>query len=124
MKEVWTKNLKKALIWFSGYFSFIAFAIVGGYTIIKSDDEDLKKNAKWAFVVTLIFAAIQGFLAIFNYCGGMANNYYGTAAYDFYNYASAIIAIAKIIVFAVFVIVTLFVNNDKKTVVEENKTEE
>ena len=128
MKEVWTKNLKKALIWLSGYLSIIAFAIIGGYTIIKSNDEDLKKNTKWAFVVTLIFTAINAFLQIFNLCGTMSNTYYGSSAYDFYSYTSKIVAIAQIVVYAVFIIISLFVKHDttkaKIETVEENKTQE
>ena len=43
MKKIWTNRWKKALIWFSGYFSLIAFAIVGGYVIVKSEDDDRRK---------------------------------------------------------------------------------
>ena len=50
MKKVWTNRWKKVLIWLSGYLSFIAFAIVGGYTIVKSEDEELKKTTKAAFL--------------------------------------------------------------------------
>ena len=39
MNSNWSKKWKKCLIWFSSYISFIAFAIVGGYVIIKNDDE-------------------------------------------------------------------------------------
>ena len=64
MKEGWTNRWKRLLIWVSGYLSIIAYVIVGGYFMVKSDDEDLKKTAKSAFIVTIIFTAISAFLAI------------------------------------------------------------
>ena len=58
MKEVWSKSWKKILIWACGYVSIIAFAIAGGYAIVKSEDEELKKTAKTCFIVTLVFGYI------------------------------------------------------------------
>ncbi len=107
MKTTWSNKWKKCLIWFSGYFSFIAFAIVGGYAIIKSEDEDLKKCAKASFVVTLIFACLSAFLSIFSNFGGMSESYYNSAAYDFYDIFSKLVNVAKIVVFAVFIIIEL-----------------
>ena len=46
MKEGWTNRWKRLLIWVSGYLSIIAYVIVGGYFMVKSDDEDLKKDCK------------------------------------------------------------------------------
>lgn len=37
---------KKVLVLLSGYINFVAFAIVGGYIFVKSDNEDVKKNGK------------------------------------------------------------------------------
>ncbi len=105
--NTWTNKWKKVLIWFSGYFSFIAFAIVGGYTITKVDDEGLKKTAKEAFIVTLIFAALSAFFSLFNYVGGLTDSYYSSAGYEIYQICSAIVNMAKIIVFAVFIIMAL-----------------
>lgn len=45
------EKLKKVFILLSGYLSFIAFAIVGGYVFIKSDSEELKKTAKLTLIV-------------------------------------------------------------------------
>ena len=113
MKEVWTKNLKKALIWLSGYLTFVAYAIVGGYTIVKSEDEDLKKEAKKAFVVTLIFTAISAFFVIFDQFGGMSSNWYGSGAQKFSNICSRIVSIAKIVVYAIFLLIALFSGKEK-----------
>ncbi len=95
------------MIWFSGYISFIAFAIVGGYTIVKTENEDLKKTTKLAFIVSLIFACLSAFLTIFYNCAGMSDSFYGSGAYEFYDIFSKIVNIAKVIVFAVFIIITL-----------------
>ena len=51
MNKVWTKKWKEVLIWFSGYINFIAFALVGGYTIVKSGDEDLKKAKQYVDIL-------------------------------------------------------------------------
>ena len=112
MKEVWTKKWKKVLIWVSGYFSILAYAIVGGYVIVKSEDDELKRTAKFAFIITLVFTALSAFLSIFNYCGGMATNYYGSGAYEFYSIANSIVGILRIVVFAAFVVITLILDPD------------
>ena len=36
MKNIWNNRWKKALIWLCGYVSLIAYAITGGYVIVKS----------------------------------------------------------------------------------------
>lgn len=112
MSEAWTKKWKEVLIWFSGYVSFIAYAIVGGYIIVKSSDEDLKKTAKKVLIFSLIFSGVSALLLIFNYFGAMANGYYSSGAYRFYVISSNIVNIAKIVVFTVFIIKTL-VKKDK-----------
>lgn len=112
MSEAWTKKWKEVLIWFSGYVSFIAYAIVGGYVIVKSSDEDLKKTAKKVLIFSLIFSGVSALLLIFNYFGAMANSYYSSGAYRFYVISSNIVNIAKIVVFTVFIIKTL-VKKDK-----------
>lgn len=123
MKEIWTKSWKEVLIWFCGYVNLIAFAVVGGYAIVKSDDEALKKTAKTAFIVTLIFTALSALITIYNYCGSFADNYYGSAAYDFYSYATKIVEIARIIVYAVFIILT-FVKNKKNAAQQPEQSAE
>ncbi len=120
MKKEWSNKWKKVLIWFSGYFSFIAFAIVGGYTIVKSEDEELKKCTKTAFIVTLIFACLSAFLTIFSSFAGMSESYYSSAAYDFYDIFSKLVSVAKVVVYAVFIILEL-VKKETVTKVEEVK---
>lgn len=124
MNKVWTKKWKEVLIWFSGYINFIAFALVGGYTIVKSDDEDLKKTTKTAFIVTLIFTAVSALLLIFHYFGSMFNGYYGSGAYDFYSIASNITAIAKIVVYAVFIIMALVKKDKAQSVITQEESAE
>ena len=102
MKEGWTTRWKALFIWLSGYLSIIAFALVGGYAIVKSEEEELKKTAKQAFVVTLIFTLIEMFFSLYSAIGGMTDNYYMSAAYEAYNIMLSIVNIAKIIVFVVF----------------------
>ncbi len=121
MKSNWSNKWKKVLIWFSGYFSFVAFAIVGGYAVIKGNDEELKKTAKTAFIVTLIFACINAFLTIFSSFAGISDNYYISAAYDFYSIFSGLVSVAKIIVFAVFIIIELAKKEEIAADAKENE---
>lgn len=112
------EKLKKVFILLSGYLSFIAYAIVGGYVLVKSDNEELKKTAKLTLIVTLIFTAISAVLLIYNHFGNFFGGYYSSTAYDVYSIITGIVAIAKIIVYAVLIIMVL-VKKDKET--SENK---
>ncbi len=111
MNEGWTKRWKALLIWLCGYLSIVAFALVGGYVIVKSEDEDLKKTTKLAFIVTLIFTAISMFFSIFSSIGSMANNYYSSGAYDVYNILYQVTNIIKIAVYVVFAVIAFFGKN-------------
>ena len=73
MKDCWTRNWKKALVWACGYLSIIAFAVVGGYAIFKSEDAELKQATKKCFIVVLIFAAINAFQSLMNSILGMSS---------------------------------------------------
>ena len=114
MKEGWTTRWKALFIWLSGYLSIIAFAIVGGYAIVKSEDEELKKTAKQALIVTVIFTAISMFLSLYNAIGVMTDGYYASAAYEAYSILSQLTAIAKIIVFVVFAAMSFFKGNGNR----------
>ena len=112
------EKLKKVFILLSGYLSFIAYAIVGGYVLVKSDSEELKKTAKLTLIVTSIFTAISAVLLIYNHFGNFFGGYYSSTAYDVYSIITGIVAIAKIIVYAVLIIMVL-VKKDKE--ISENK---
>ena len=127
MKEVWSRRWKALLIWASGYLSFIAYAIVGGYVIAKSDDEELKDTAKKAFIVTLIFTAISMFFSIYNSIGALSSSYYSSGAYVAYGVLQMIVNIAKIVVYVVFALLSFFnvkVVSDKSEEKAEDKPEE
>ena len=94
-------------MWLSAYISFIAFVVVGGYFYIQKEEEGVQTATKRAFLVTLVFTAIGAFFSIFNYIGGLANNYYSSFAYEFYSICTTIVSVAKIIVFATFIILAL-----------------
>ncbi len=111
MNSTWSNKWKACLIWFSAYISFTAFALVGGYTMVKGDNDELKAVTKKAFIVTLIFAAVSAFLTLFYNFASMSDNYYLSAAYDFYTIATKLVAVAEIVVYAVFILLT-FVKKD------------
>ncbi len=113
MNETWSLKWKKVLILFSGYISFLAFALVGGYTVVKVENEELKKTAKQTFLLVLLFAAISAGLSIFNYIGGFSDRYYNSTAYDFYSILSKLVAIAQILVYALLIIFTLTNKNEE-----------
>lgn len=127
MKEGWSRRWKALLIWASGYLSFIAYAIVGGYVIVKSDDEELKDTAKKAFIVTLIFTAISMFFSIYSSIGALSSSYYSSGAYVAYGVLQMIVNIAKIVVYVVFALLSFFnvkVVSDKSEEKAEDKPEE
>lgn len=108
MDSKWTQKWKEALIWFVAYANVIAFALVGGYVIVKNEDEELKKTTKFAFVVTLAFTAISAFFSLFYNFGSFADSFYGSDAYEFYSVANTVVSILKILVFAGLIVYTLF----------------
>ena len=54
MKEGWTTRWKALFVWLCGYLNIVAFALVGGYMIVKSDDEELKNTSKKVLHLFLI----------------------------------------------------------------------
>ncbi len=125
MNGNWTKNWKRLFIWASAYLSIIAFALVGGYVIVKDEDEGLKKETKIAFVVTLIFTALSAFLSIFYNFGSFGDRFYASKAYDFYDICTKLVVVAKIVVFAGFAIWAFFKKekSEKTKTAEESKAE-
>lgn len=106
MKKIWTNRWKKALIWFSGYFSLIAFAIVGGYVIVKSEDDDLRYTAKNAFFVVLIFAAIDAFISVLSSINSLSG--YNATFANILSWVRFIVLIAETTVYVVFILLSLF----------------
>lgn len=123
MNISWNNKWKSVLVWLSAYLSFIAFVIVGGYFCIKKEEEELQIATKRAFLVTLGFTAISAFFSLFHYIGGLANDYYVSSAYDFYSIGTTIVGIAKIIVFATFIILAI-IKKDAPIASENNDNAE
>lgn len=119
MKNIWNNRWKKALIWLCGYVSLIAYAITGGYVIVKSEDEDLRRTAKTAFIVTLIFTALDAFVSILSSIHGLAG--YNQGFSEFLSWFRFFLQIAKIAVYAVFIILSLF--GGEKEGVDASKAE-
>lgn len=108
----WTCGMKKALIWLSGYLNFIAFAVIGGFVVFKSEDEELKRTAKTAFFVTLIFTVAAALQAVFSGAFSLARDYYNSGLYAFNQYFALVVTIAKIAVYATFIVLA-FVSDGK-----------
>ena len=96
MKEVWSKSWKKVLIWACGFASIVAFAVVGGYAIVK-EDEEVKRSAKNCFIVTLIFLAVNALVSILSGISGFASS----AGFNtFLRWLNFILLFVKIAVYA------------------------
>lgn len=124
MREGWSRRWKALFIWLCGYLSIVAFAITGGYVIVKSEDEELKKTAKAVLIVTLIFTAISMLFSLINSFGSMSTEYVSSNFYQFQSFMSKLVSIAKIIVFAVCGAVSFFKKDNQKLSSNEQKTEE
>lgn len=112
MNITWNNKWKTVLIWLSAYLNFLAFILVGGYFYVKKEDEELQTATKHAFLTTLVFTAISAFFALFNNIGNLTDNYYLSSAYKFYSVCNIIVNIAKVLVFATFIILALVKNNN------------
>ena len=113
---------KKLFVWISAYLSYIAFALVGGYVFVKEEDEDVKKQAKLALFVTVIFACISAVLSIFSLCYNVSSTV-NTGMSDFLRYTNFIVSLGKIITYAVFTILAIVSKNDKQEKTTEKKEE-
>ena len=113
MNNTW----KKVFILLSAYLSAIAFAVIGGVVWYKDkEDEEIRKTLKLALIVTLIFTGIFALLNIFNYIGGLASNYYSSAAYEFYSIMNKLVNIAEIVTFTVLIVKALIDKSENKEV--------
>lgn len=104
MKEVWSKSWKKVLIWACGFVSLIAFAVAGGYAIVKGEDESVKRAAKQCFVVTLIFLAANALISILSSIAGLASS---AGLAEVLQWLNFILLIAKIGIYAAAIVMTL-----------------
>lgn len=103
-------NVVKLLLWISGYVNIIVYALVGGYVLLKCDNEELDKENKKVFLVTAICIAISAFFSIFSACFNFENSY-NSDARKVYNIMTGIYTIARIITYTVFGIIA-FVKTD------------
>lgn len=120
MKETWSKKWKALLIWLSAYINFVAFALVGGYTIVKSEDEELKKTTKKVFVIALLFTIFSAFLTIYSNCMNFSM-YYNETAHKVFNTFNCIYTILRVVTYAVFMLIEFFKKED--ATVEAKKVE-
>lgn len=123
MDKIWTKRWREVFVWLSAYLGIVAFAIVGGYVIAKSEDKELRKKTKFIFIITLIFAAISAFIGMFNSFGNLFDGYLGSNAYNFCRVLESLVFIARTVVYAVFIICA-FVKNKQEVEKQEELEEE
>lgn len=109
MKSDWNNRWKKALIWLSGYLSFIAFALVGGYVVVKCEDKELRKTAKTAFIVTLLFTAIDVFMSLLSRINALAG--YNLVFTNVISWINFVLFLAEIAIYVFAIVVVLFVGN-------------
>lgn len=114
-KGKWTEKLTNVLVWVSGYVSFLAFGLIGGYILIKGNDNQ-KLTSKRVFIVVLMFLAATAVMEVFYNFASLSDNYYGSFAQDFYVIVSKIIEIVRIGVFATFAVLELI--NKKNSAIE------
>ena len=119
MKGLWSQRWKKALIWLSGYLSFIAYALVGGYVIFKSEDKALQRTAKRVFVITLIFAAVDAFMLILSNISAVGANMGMALAW-----IRLFINLAQIGIYATGILLSLFSGGAEKAAEKPQEKEE
>ncbi|HBJ98072.1 MAG TPA: hypothetical protein DDY82_03275, partial [Clostridiales bacterium] len=71
---------------------------------LKTEDEDVKKEVKKVFLISLLFTGLSMLLSLIYNILGLAKS----SSYDFYYVLSRLISIAKIITFVVFGILAFF----------------
>lgn len=118
MKEIWTKSWKRVLIWACGYVSLIAFAIAGGYAIVKGEDAQIKQTAKNCFIVTLIFLAADALVSILSHISGLASSVGFSTALRWINF---LLFLAKTAVYATVIIMILVAAKNEGTSEEKKE---
>lgn len=126
--KVTARNWKKLLVWASAYVNVIVFALVGGYFMLKDDDEEVKRSVKYALLLYLAFTASVAVLNLYSYIGNALDWDYGSWVYELYAALTVLNNIARIVVFATFACIAFFKKNDccckEKAEENEDKPEE
>ena len=103
------KNLsskwQKIIVWFTGYLNVIAFFLAGGFTYLKTEDEDVKGSCKTVFVLLIGFTALEILrMIIYNI---LAVTSVGYDVLNAFNDIALILNVIKAIVFVTFCILDL-----------------
>lgn len=123
MLQLNERKWKKLLLWVSGYVNPLAFVLVGGYFMLKDEDEEVKYSTKWVFWVSLLFIAVGAFLSFCSHIGG-ALDWYGSWVYKLYAGLSVLNNVGRIAIFATCALIAVFKKDDacaKKESVEEKE---
>ena len=104
MEKLSTK-MQKLILWVTSYTSIVALVLCGGYVLCRSEDKEVKKTAVQAFIVNAIFLGISAFLSLLYYLLVTLCHVNGYASAN--NILTALVAMARIIVYAVMVIMLL-----------------
>lgn len=123
MKKVDFSKWKGVFVWLCGAVNIIAFAVVGGYALVKEEDKSVRKTAKTALFVTLVFIAIKAVLALFGYIGGMFDGYYQSVPWKICDILDRLTNIARLCVYGFFIIMTFF-SKQTPEILEEGEKEE
>ena len=118
MKGLWTHRWKAALIWLCGYVNLIAYAVVGGFVVFRTEDQKLHRTEKTVFVVTLIFTAVEALLLILSNISSMTSGM-GTAL----SVIGLIETFAKIAVYAAGLISALFAEDEEEEPLQAEEAE-
>lgn len=123
------KNWLKLILWAGAYVNLLIFALCGGYVYLKTEDEDVKKEVKKVFLISLLFVGINMLPSLIYNILGLATS----SNYDFYNVLTRLVSIAEIITFIVFGILAFFSPEkveeqgekvENKEITEETKEED
>ena len=97
MKSDWNNRWKKAFIWLSGYLSIIAFAVVGGYVVVKCEDKELH------------FTSIDVFMSVLSRINALAG--YNLVFTNVISWINFVLFLAEIAIYVFAIVVVLFVGN-------------
>lgn len=98
----WTK----VVLWLTSYLELLLYVLTGGYVALKSDNQELNKENKKVFIVTLIFVAIRLILQFLSLCFNFGDR--SINSYDFYQVITNIVNLSHLIVIIVFSFIAIF----------------